>query len=302
MQEKHAYLIIAHKVDYTLMKLLELIDDERNDIFVHMDKKNKTFVSSDLTCAVQHSRIFYPDSRISVTWGGLSLLKCELGLFELATGKGRYSYYHLISGEDLPIKSQDYIHCFFDKNKGKEFIGFDSEEFSWAGRIQRYHFFSDIIGRKRGAVYDILRKIDTLSLKCQNLLNTKRYPDMQFQKGCNWVSVTDEFARALVSQKRNLEKMYRFTFVSDEVYKQTFVINNGFRQSLYIQRFGDNQEAMMRKIDWERGNPYVWRKGDVEELMNSELLFARKFDSKIDKTIIDEIVSIVCKSNSARSV
>ena len=45
----------------------------------------------------------------------------------------------------------------------------------------------------------------------------------------------------------------------------------------------------MRKIDWERGNPYVWHEKDYDELINSEYLFARKFDENVDKNIIDKI-------------
>ncbi|CAK7080896.1 MAG: hypothetical protein PARBB_03974 [Parabacteroides distasonis] len=38
---KHAYLIMAHNEPIILNKLLLLIDDERNDIFIHYDKKCK---------------------------------------------------------------------------------------------------------------------------------------------------------------------------------------------------------------------------------------------------------------------
>ena len=40
---KHAYLIIAHNNFYILKKLIALIDDERNDIYIHIDKKTKNF-------------------------------------------------------------------------------------------------------------------------------------------------------------------------------------------------------------------------------------------------------------------
>lgn len=33
-----------------------------------------------------------------------------------------YDYLHILSGEDLPLKSQTYICDFFQKNNGKEFI------------------------------------------------------------------------------------------------------------------------------------------------------------------------------------
>lgn len=43
MEKKHAYLIIAHNDFDILEKLLVLLDDDRNDIFIHIDKKVKSF-------------------------------------------------------------------------------------------------------------------------------------------------------------------------------------------------------------------------------------------------------------------
>ena len=40
---KHAYLIIAHNNFYILEKLIKLIDDKRNDIYIHIDKKIRNF-------------------------------------------------------------------------------------------------------------------------------------------------------------------------------------------------------------------------------------------------------------------
>lgn len=45
----------------------------------------------------------------------------------------------------------------------------------------------------------------------------------------------------------------------------------------------------MREIDWNRGNPYVFRTEDFEILMNSPCMFARKFDEKTDREIIERI-------------
>lgn len=40
---KHAYLIIAHSNFGQLRTLLEMLDDERNDIFVHVDARAGAF-------------------------------------------------------------------------------------------------------------------------------------------------------------------------------------------------------------------------------------------------------------------
>lgn len=66
---KHAYLIVAHKDDYTFRSLLQMIDDERNDIFIHMDKKNKEYDETAVTTLLAHSSVKHCKS-INCTWGG----------------------------------------------------------------------------------------------------------------------------------------------------------------------------------------------------------------------------------------
>ena len=43
MNDKHAYLIMAHNEFDILEKQLRLLDDYRNDIYIHIDKKVKQF-------------------------------------------------------------------------------------------------------------------------------------------------------------------------------------------------------------------------------------------------------------------
>ena len=42
-------------------------------------------------------------------------------------------------------------------------------------------------------------------------------------------------------------------------------------------------------IDWKRGNPYIFKNKDFDDLINSNLLWARKFDERIDNQIIQRI-------------
>ena len=45
----------------------------------------------------------------------------------------------------------------------------------------------------------------------------------------------------------------------------------------------------MRLTDWKRGNPYTFHMEDLEMLMSSGYIFARKFDENVDNTIIESI-------------
>lgn len=67
---KQAYLILAHKDDLVFRTLLRMLDDFRNDIFIHMDKKNRTYNKEAISKVIHRSRIFHTES-ISVNWGGV---------------------------------------------------------------------------------------------------------------------------------------------------------------------------------------------------------------------------------------
>lgn len=280
---KHAYLIIAHKYDYTFTTLLHMLDDARNDLFIHMDKKCASLDLEGIHSLVKHSPVYFTE-RTSVTWGGYSQINSELMLLKLATGKGHYDFYHLISGEDLPIQSQDYIHAFFADNSGKEFIRFESASFKYSDRVKYRYFFQEQIGRKkRISFYKVLNKC---SLTLQKLFRLSRNNDVVFQKGTNWFSITDALARYVVSKEAWIKSVFKNTLCCDEVFLQTLVENSDFRQSLYDSSYSNDCRSIMRLIDWNRGNPYVFRKSDYNEIIKSEMLWARKFDSRIDKDII----------------
>src|SRR5665647_2704495 len=123
MATKHSYLILAHNNYYILERLIKLLDDDRNDIFIHVDKKVVGFDEGYFLKQVKKSALFFIQPRVDVKWGHITFVEAEFLLFRRAYEHGQYSYYHLISGVDLPIKSQDYIHSFFDQNNGKEFLG-----------------------------------------------------------------------------------------------------------------------------------------------------------------------------------
>lgn len=100
--DKHAYLIIAHNEFGLLKKLVELLDDKRNDIYIHIDKK-VPYTKMPQLCT-KNAGLFFVKRR-NVGWGGDNMIWCELDLLKIAT-QTHHSYYHLISGVDLPIKSR----------------------------------------------------------------------------------------------------------------------------------------------------------------------------------------------------
>ena len=93
----------------------------------------------------------------------------------------------------------------------------------------------------------------------------------------------------LYRKKKYIRKVFRWTYCADEVFLQTIVHNSIFREHLYVKQYDNSNKSKMRLIDWKRGHPYTFRMDDFEELKNSEMLFARKFDAQQDERIIKAI-------------
>ena len=70
MKDRHAYLIMTHG-NFEILKLqLEMLDDSRNDIYIHVDKKVKNFDFLFFRTYVKKAHIEFTKKRINVRWGG----------------------------------------------------------------------------------------------------------------------------------------------------------------------------------------------------------------------------------------
>ncbi len=147
-EHKHAYLIMAHDKPRQLEILLSLLDDPRNDIYLHLDSRLAIDLSafSEQVC---HSNLFFVE-RDAVRWGHSSLVACELKLLTAAVNKQAYEFYHLLSGADLPLYTQELIHSFFDVHAGEIFLAFDNfVSKAERDRVALYHPFVGRRGRHR---------------------------------------------------------------------------------------------------------------------------------------------------------
>lgn len=270
---KHAYLILAHSSFDLLRLLISRLDDERNDIFVHIDKKVKDLPKLH----VGKATLFMLDNRIDVRWGDWTVVEAEYALFEAAVSHAPYQYYHLLSGVDLPVKSQDYIHEFCDAHQGTEFIGYTLTEITpeVVRKVQRWHLFpedfknTNVVKRALRAGY----------IRVQELLGIYRNRDVDFKKGSQWVSVTDAMARHFLAHRSWAQKVFSHSFCSDEMVFQTLAWQPPFREKLYNTT--DDGAGCLRAIGWRDGQLIDWTPEDLPRLEASEALFARKFNQSI---------------------
>lgn len=115
---------------------------------------------------------------------------------------------------------------------------------------------------------------------------------MYFEKGnANW-SITDELVRYILSQKEWIQKNFRHSLCGDEVFIHTLVYNNPqFREKIYD--YENEYRSNMRIVQWkEKDNLYHWK--DMDELLNTPYLFARKFFGDEGIQMVNEIKKKRC--------
>ena len=285
---KHAYLILAHNEPELLSLLIGRLDDARNDIYIHFDRKLTVLPEVE----TQHARLYILKDRVDVRWADVSMIEAEYKLFHAVVDSGcQYSHHHLISGVDLPLKNQDYIHSFFAQHQGKEVVGLHQRPMNrHADRALHYwHPFTRSF-RGSGCVFAIKRILRYLVIQTQVLLGIRRNTTIPFHKGGQWVSITRELIDYLLEQEDRAFTIFSRTFGADEYFVPTLIWDTPFMERLFDAT--DESRGAMRYIGWRADGQLIdFTPQDLPALQQTEYLFARKFNSR-DKAFLQEILAL----------
>ena len=282
--DRHAFLIICHQSDYNLQALIKSIDDECNDIFILVDKKSKNFDFHKVKDSAKMSKIQF-SPRIKVVWGGYSLVRAEVTLFEFALNQVNYAWFHLLSGVDMCLKKQDEINRFFENHPDKIFVDFSADQ-KWLEQANnRIKYYNIEAGRNK-----LLRRLNKVYVLLQKLIGINRikHADFEVAGGSQWCSLPRNFVKYLITRKDWIEKVFKKTFCCDEIFIQTLLVNSPFKDNVFASVEGI--PCYLRYIDWKRGSPYVFNENDFDELKASSAFFARKFTYTTENKLIEKIL------------
>lgn len=286
--KKHAYLIIAHHRFDILERLLRALDSENADFYIHIDRRAQNVDEAHiLSCLKKSSGHIFRKFRI--TWGADTQVRCEMLLLREAAKAG-YDYYHLLSGMDIPLKTAGEIERFFEARDAsflevKKEMG--SEE--TMDRVRLYYPLQNFIGRPRldgGFMHGLLCQLSYELVKLQKLLRIDRTKNAPFVycRGGNWFSITHELTAHLIKNESRIKRHFYHALNSDEMFVQCLACASDYPGKVVR----DN----LRLIDWARPehggcSPHTFTMADLPQLLESDKLWARKFDPGIDSEVID---------------
>lgn len=284
---KTAYLIIAHDNFQVLKYLIESLDDYRNDIYLHIDQKVDELPSFQ----VKNSNLIILEQRVDVRWGTTSQIECEYLLFEKSFYSGvDYVRYNLISGTHYPLKSNDEIHDFFEKLGNVQLMSFMyTNDYEINFKLGYYHFLLSKFGNRNKVLRFSSKLIWQILIKVQKLLKIKRVLLPIDFKASNWVSLTSDAVSYVLLKKEHVIQRFRLTLCGDEFFIPYLLTNSS-------TGFTIKDEPLLLYTDFGDGsNPRFLEYTDVDFLVKSDYLFARKFSN------VNVILEILAKRQNLES-
>ena len=272
-----ACLIVTYTSAAQTKRLIERLNNGSFDFYIHLDKKVKMETHAAL---FDMPNVYFIKHRVDVKWAGYSTVQAAFnGILQITSSGIEYDYIHLISGQDYPIKSAEYIIQELKNNAGKEFLDYKDFETEWPEaklRIDKYHFTNlGFAGKHR---------LEALV----NLITPKRKMPVKMRMYGTSTFWTLSPACALyvvnfIEGNKKLRRFFNFTWGVDEFIFQSVLLNSHYHDVIVNNNY--------RYVDWSAGGarPKFLKTEDIEKLKASPAFFARKFSIDVDENILDLI-------------
>lgn len=274
---QQVFLIQAHTDVEFLIRLITKLDSPNHYFAIHIDKKSEEMFQSLNSLKLRNNILIINDFKIN--WGGANQFFTTLRLMELSIEKWpNIEYFHLISGQDFPTKTNEDIDCFFKKNRDKNFMSVTTNPHL----NYRYDIFypRDILNIKNCSI-PVRYMINAFIFIQQKLVDVgvrfrQRIP-LNIFKGSNWWSLNRDavdYILGFISNNPSFKSRFRYTNCCDEIFFHTILYNSCLKDTIV----GDD----LRYIDWTdngRGFPNVLDETDYENIIHSDKFFCRKIIS-----------------------
>jgi hypothetical protein len=293
---KMAYIILCHKNPEQINLLIDSLTNESVAFFLHVDQKSN--IEADI---IHRNDIHFVEKPIDVQWGHYSQIECILKCFSLIKEHGDYNYIHILSGQDLPLASNEVILDFFKGNEGKEFVKYlqlpnAAETWGCYERVSVY-YPRFLISRTRRMTAIRMRYIKLIMSVPFLQRRLSALPNGLY-KGSNWMSITGgcmEYILDFTKSSPEYVRFFRNTLCGDEIFFHTIILNSVYKMHVLNE--------IKRYTDWETGPDYP-RTLTIEDYdritqRGTECFWGRKFDLDIDRTIVQELLDINIKAKTS---
>ncbi len=257
-RSRQAIAILVHKDADQINSLIKTLEKDF-DLFIHVDKK----ANLDL------SRIACKNvwSKFKVHWGSFAIVQATVFLYKKILEAGNdYSHVILLSGDSLPVKSNEYISDFLAASAGVSFMENIPADEACLDRRRLIWYKEDLRTSLKGL--KSLRNPFKILRWFQKKLNLKRSTKGFERTGSQWTILAMSHVQHLI-QHCNFSK-FRFTAVPDESFVQNHFADYHIPYGNYL--------IYAHWPSTKSFSPHFIDEATYITLLNSPYLFARKFE------------------------
>jgi hypothetical protein len=266
-----AYFILVHRYPEQFKRLFTAIYRQDYVYVIHIDKNT----SKEVHRSIKEFLREYSNVQILtpkyMLWGGYSLVDAQLrGIRLLRRMSTSWDFCINLSGQDFPLKSQEWIARFLSAQKGTDFLKVLDQQDIRPDTNSRVEFY----------YIELKKKLVNTLIKRKFLSKATPYIGNQWmilsRPYCDFIDTSREV--------RRFRQFYLHTLIPDEAFFQTVIMNTSYTPNLV------NDD--LREIDWIpdgsiKLRPRTFTIEDADLLRASTQLFARKFDETVDDKIFD---------------
>ena len=291
---KIAYLLFVYKNPKLVKRIVEHLSCEDASFFVHVDRK----VALDQFDAIRGKNVFFTEQRIPVYWAEFSGVEAILLLIRQALAAPQcHDYFVLLSGSEFPLRSRQYIHDFFEQNRGREFITMMKMPAPGKplSRLNTLRFPST-----RPVLRFLFRALAKFGLAQRDY--RKAFGRLEPYSGVTWWALSKEACQHVhefTQRDQALMKFCRNIHAPEETFIHTIIGNSPFgsrrRRNLNYEEWLPSGPQTHPEMISARHLDFIASQNEVtlQDLHGpGELLFARKF-SDDDLSLVDRLTAII---------
>jgi hypothetical protein len=298
-----AFLNLCHTEPKIVERVANKLTKNPNfDMYIHIDAKQDETPFRQLLN--DNRQVYFIKNRQKVYWGGYNAILATMELIKEALASGRnYDYVVALQNLDYPIKSNEYIEEFFEKNKGTEFLrGCKIAKTKDSHYYMKYKIYNDRDkdfyltnkSKVRKILWDATNALKSVKTVWFNGVHHENGEDIELYYGTAQWAVTREFAEYLLeffnTHPKFNKRMEHIKF-PDEEYPQTVLHNSRFKTKCV--KYDEPEQRWL--VNWRNIHYFefppegvvTFNEKDFDKLMGIDELFVRKVRSGVSDKLLD---------------
>lgn len=289
-----AYLIAAHTDPIQLERLVNSLDNGKNDFYIHVDKKSDQAEFVKLLGEREH--VYFVKKRVKDYWGGLSHMMTLVALLDEAIiyPHDRLVY---ISGLDYPVWSNERMEQFYEQNPKRQLLcGYNLTHCKDTIAPKKINHFAwwDVPIKNEKLFNKVRRKLNDFLEYIPHATSFKvDGKEWEVFWGSDWWSMSYECAKYVIDTyhaHKEIYKFFKFTFCPSELWVQTIVANSPYRNEMnFTDQFDFNIVTELELINYSDKGMYIWQEKDFDTIVEADKMFIRKTTTAVSQGLYEKI-------------